>query len=326
MVGCSRNIVIPKNTFGIATPLRYPGGKSALTGLFASLIKNSENKITTYIEPFAGGAGAAISLLENNIVENIVINDYDIAVYSFWKSIVENSNRFIKKIRDTEISIEEWKRQRYIYKMSRKNVLLLGFAFFYLNRTNRSGIVTGSVIGGISQSGDYRLDARFNKEALINKIEEIAKFKKHIFVSNLDGIKTFKKYGNKKNCFIYLDPPYVEKSGRLYFNVFSQDAHIKLSSTLIESPQSNWMLTYDTNNLIKALYAQMPLFNYDLNYSAQTKKKASELLICSTVVKDLLSKTFVLEKDPNWPMTKLTPSNKSVTQSAAGVFRKTRCG
>jgi len=297
---CFNNILIPKNPYGITTPLRYPGGKSALTGLFASLIKNTENKITTYIEPFAGGAGAAISLLENDVVENIVINDYDIAVYSFWKSVVENSTRFIKKIRNTEISIEEWKRQRYIYnKMSSQNALSVGFAFFYLNRTNRSGIVTGGVIGGISQAGDYRLDARFNKEALINKIENITKFKKHIFVSNLDGIRTFKKYVNKKNCFIYLDPPYVEKSGKLYFNVFSQDEHIKLSSTLIENPQTNWMLTYDTNNLIKTLYAQIPLFNYDLNYSAQTKKKASELLICSPVVQSILSKTLLQEKERN---------------------------
>ncbi|GAB6391495.1 MAG: DNA adenine methylase [Treponematales bacterium] len=297
MAGCSNNIVIPKNTFGVATPLRYPGGKSSLTGLISKLILGSPQKITTYIEPFAGGAGAAISLLENNIVENIVINDYDIAVYSFWKSVVKNTTRFIKKIKDTEISIEEWKRQRHVYnKMSRQNALSVGFAFFYLNRTNRSGIVTGGVIGGISQAGDYRLDARFNKEALINKIEDLAKFKKHIFVSNLDGRRTFKKYANKKNCFIYLDPPYVEKSGKLYFNVFSQSEHIKLSSILIKNPQTNWMLTYDTNNLIKTLYAQMPLFNYDLNYSAQTKKKASELLICSPVVQDLLSKTILQEK------------------------------
>jgi len=279
------SIVIPRNMYGVRTPLRYPGGKSVLTGFFASLITRCDKKITTYIEPYAGGAGAAISLLENGIVEKIVINDFDTAVCCFWKSLIINTDKLIKKIEKTEISIDEWKNQREIYKkMNPGNTVELGFSFFYLNRTNRSGIATGGVIGGLLQDGSYKLDARFNKETLINKIKAIAKLKKQITVLNLDGSAVFMKYAKKSNCFIYLDPPYVAQGKKLYFNSFSEKEHEKLSSAVKTKSQTNWIMTYDENDLIKKLYSEMPIYRYVLNYSAQNKRKANELLICSPLI------------------------------------------
>lgn len=286
---CFESIIIPRNIYGVTTPLRYPGGKSALTGFLASLINESDKKITTYVEPYAGGAGAAISLLENDVVEEIIINDFDIAVYCFWKSLIKNTGRLIKKIEKTAISIIEWKKQREIYKrMNPKNALELGFSFFYLNRTNRSGIVTGGVIGGLLQNGDYKLDARFNKEVLINKIEMIARMGKKISILNSDGITVFKKYAKRDNCFIYLDPPYVAQSKKLYFNSFSEKKHERLSYVVTEKSQGNWVMTYDENDLIKKLYSKMMIYRYSLNYSVQNKRKANELLICSPVMRTII--------------------------------------
>jgi len=78
------------------TPLRYPGGKTSLFEFFDSVIKGHGWSKVTYIEPYAGGAGAALSLLFLNKVNKIIINDYDPAIFCFWKSAVGAQGRIYK--------------------------------------------------------------------------------------------------------------------------------------------------------------------------------------------------------------------------------------
>ena len=162
------------------SPLRYPGGKSKLEPLMEMLIKQTGHSGGIYVEPFAGGAGIALELLEKGIVKEIVINDLDKGIYSFWKAILTETDRFIDDIRNVALTIDEWNRQRTIIDNCGKYSYELGFATFYLNRTNRSGIIKGGVIGGIEQSGSWKMDARFNRETLIERINKIANRKKYI--------------------------------------------------------------------------------------------------------------------------------------------------
>ncbi len=131
------------------SPLRYPGGKAGLSGYLSTLIKNNNIKDCTYVEPYAGGAGAALTLLFLEKVDCIIINDLDKAIYSFWKSILTHTDKFVDKIKNAKLTIAEWHRQREIYRNKKSNQLELGFAAFYLNITNRSGIIEGCPIGGI---------------------------------------------------------------------------------------------------------------------------------------------------------------------------------
>jgi DNA adenine methylase len=260
--------------------LRYPGGKSAIAGFLAETIRETGSK--TYVEPYAGGAGAAISLLLNNVVDEIVINDYDKAVYSFWKEVTIHSKRFIEKLNSVPFTIEEWVREREIYRNPKNHSQEeLGFAFFYLNRTNRSGIVKAGVIGGIGQSGEYRLDARFNRKALEDKIKDIAQHRNAITIYNKDGAEVFEEFSNNENAFIYLDPPYVQQGKNLYLNAFQESHHKELGKKLLANKTANWLLTYDEDQLIKDIYRRGKQYLYSINYSAQNKRKASELLICS---------------------------------------------
>ena len=161
------------------SPLRYPGGKSKLAPFMKILLNNLNMQDITYVEPFAGGAGIGLDLLYNGIVSNIVINDVDKAIVSFWKGITEETDRFIEELIKVPLTIDEWKKQKEIYNTNQKNINFeLGFAAFYLNRTNRSGIIkTGGVIGGLEQSGEWKMDARFDKEKLIEKIRLVAQYK-----------------------------------------------------------------------------------------------------------------------------------------------------
>lgn len=132
----------------------------------------------TYIEPFAGGAGIAVELLLRNVVSRIVINDYDKGVWSFWKAILTETDRFIEQVRTIPLTMEEWNRQREIcINQNDKYSFELGFATFYMNRTNHSGIIKGGVIGGQEQAGAWTMDVRFNREELISRVRNIAERK-----------------------------------------------------------------------------------------------------------------------------------------------------
>ena len=265
------------------SPLRYPGGKNRLAPLFAMIIKQLNIQSGTYIEPFAGGAGVALSLLLNGVVKNIVINDYDKAIYSFWRAVKQEPAALIKKIENTPITIDEWHKQKAVYSSSVSYSLDLAFATLFLNRTNRSGILSAGPIGGYSQSGKWRLDVRFKKEAIIEKIYSIAKFRKNITVYNKDIICLLRKYSQRfgNNTFYYFDPPYYNKGQKLYKNFFSHEDHKRIHDIIKGEIVAPWVVTYDDTKEISCLYEGHVMRRFDLTYSAANKGMASELMFFS---------------------------------------------
>lgn len=264
------------------SPLRYPGGKGKLAKFMELIINQKGYQGGTYIEPFAGGAGIAIELLQKDIVSKIVINDYDKGIWSFWKAILTDTNRFISEISNVPLTMNEWEKQRTICLNNNKEYSFeLGFATFYMNRTNRSGIIKGGVIGGLQQTGKWKIDARFNRESLISRIESIAFRKKDICLYNED-IRTFIEqyipiYENK--TLIYFDPPYFKKGKQLYMNYFGLDDHKSIESVIKKNVACDWIVTYDNTPEIREIYALYPTMLYDLNYSVSKKCRASELMI-----------------------------------------------
>ena len=266
----------------LVSPLRYPGGKGMLYSRLLQIIRENNLNSSTYIEPYAGGAGAALSLLISGHVENIVINDLDPAIYSFWRSVTEDSKEFSDLIRNATLSIDEWEKQRYIYdNPSKHDYIQLGYATFYLNRTNRSGIITGGPIGGKYQLGNYKIDARFNRESLLERIRLIGLYSKRITVTNMNGVEVICKYSTGENSFIYADPPYFEKAGSLYLNSFKKYDHEELANCLNSLKNSLWLLTYDNVPDVYKLYSNRKKILYSLNYSAHRVVKASEIMVFS---------------------------------------------
>jgi len=256
------------------TPLRYPGGKSRLGPWFGELMRHNNISGGSYVEPYAGGAGAAMYLLLSHYVNNIYINDIDPAIYAFWFSVLNDTDALIEKIENTELTVEEWRFQKDIYKNhGNASKLDLGFATFFLNRTNRSGILTAGIIGGINQNGNYKMDARYNRVNLIERIRNIADYNDNIHLYNLDAldfIDTIKPNLSNK-ALIYFDPPYYEKGSQLYRNHYNHNDHSKISKT-ITSLKTPWTLTYDNCQQIKKLYKDSKGIEFSLNYSTTNKK------------------------------------------------------
>jgi len=266
------------------SPLRYPGGKTILFHFFDNVLKENGLKNITYIEPFAGGAGAAIALLFLEKVERIVINDLDKAIYSFWKSAIFNSEKFIDKIYSVKVSIEEWKKQKLIYNNPRASLFERGFATFFLNRTNISGILNAGPIGGIGQKGKWKIDARFNKNKLGERIHQLSKYKNRISVYNKDGLELINKFLNRKNTFTYLDPPYYEKGSTLYLNHYNKNDHKMLADKLNQNANAFWLLTYDNKEEIKSLYPNRKIVNFSLHYNAYKSRIGKEVMIVSDTI------------------------------------------
>lgn len=264
------------------TPLRYPGGKGKITNAIKLLLKNNNLIGANYIEPYAGGAGVAINLLLDQTVSNIHINDLNFPVYSFWKVLKDNPEYLCKNIQDTLICIEEWHIQSEIFK-NYKNYSIeeVAFATFFLNRTNRSGILQAGVIGGKNQEGNWKLDTRFNKKNLIRRIENIAVFNKNITVTNLDAKELIPNICTSKNNFVYLDPPYYKKGKGLYQNFYEHSDHAEIAYLIQSSTLKHWIVSYDNNQNIIDFYKKNRSIIYHLNYTAQNKYSGSEVIFFS---------------------------------------------
>lgn len=267
------------------SPLRYPGGKGKLAKFLALVLQTNNGFGCRYYEPFAGGAGAAFSLLINGIVEKIFINDIDPYIYAFWVSALSETERFLENILSVPLTIEEWRRQKAIYLTPKTQTIFdLGFATFYLNRCNRSGILLGAgPIGGYTQNGSWRLDARFNRESLASRFVQLGQYRKNVQIYNLDALTFLSNHlpvGNeRKKVFVYLDPPYFTTGRRLYVNFFKEKNHRALAQYVLRQKTLKWIMTYDVNSFIQRTYQSCHKFILSLNYSLQRKHQANELMI-----------------------------------------------
>ncbi|KQY60244.1 DNA methyltransferase [Aeromicrobium sp. Root495] len=282
--------VVASKRYGTLSPLRYPGGKAALAGLFADLIREVGIDDCTYVEPYAGGAGAGIALLREGLVSRLVINDIDPAVHAFWMVVTQDNAAFVDWVQNVPLTVDEWRRQRDVYRDPRNTPDLLGRAFFFLNRTNRSGVLRAGVIGGLAQTGNYKIDARFNRETLADRLLAIGEVASVIEVTALDGRTVIGQHAHRTNSFLYIDPPYVKAGGRLYLNAFEMRDHQALAAAVDEVSGAHWLMTYDSSPYIAKLYARHAQAQLDLTYSATHPGKATELLVASNNVFTALGK------------------------------------
>lgn len=266
------------------SPLRYPGGKGKIAKYFKQIINENSLCGEVYVEPYAGGAGVAFSLLFDGYVSKIIINDIDRSIYAFWYSVLNKTEELCKLIKETPVTLKIWKMQKKIQKeKNRYGLLKLGFSTFFLNRTNRSGILRAGVIGGKHQSGKWKINMRYNKSDLINRIRRIALYKDCIEIYNLDAVKLVKYLRNKlsRRTLFYFDPPYYTKGKELYLDYYKDNDHKKIASEISKIKKQRWVVTYDNVQSIKDIYKNFRQMKYNLTYSAGKINKGEELMIFS---------------------------------------------
>lgn len=265
------------------SPFRYPGGKAFLSQYLLERVQKLPDGYRVYAEPFCGGAGSAVILLKLDAVNQIHLNDADLKVYSAWKAILEESERFVDAIRETPVDLDTWHACRTIVEAATEQSFELGFATFFLNRTSRSGIVVGAgPIGGYNQTGKWKIDARFNREALAERVRWLGEVRERVVLTQEDAL-TFISRSRERlpidRTLFFVDPPYVTAGGRLYLNAMNEGKHIALSDMLRDGSLPHWVLTYDDHPLIRTLYADQRVKDLSVSYSLQKKRKEREVLI-----------------------------------------------
>lgn len=294
------------------TPLRYPGGKAKLAPYIAKVLEANGLLGCDYVEPYAGGAGVGLFLLLGGYVERIHINDIDPAISSFWHSVLHETDGLCRLIRNTRVSVAEWRRQRAIQLDStERSMLERGFAAFFLNRTNRSGIIrSGGMIGGALQQGPWKLNARYNKAELITRIERIARNAERISLHRLDATELLLTVVPRlpRKSFVYLDPPYyVKGKRRLYANYYNHEDHVAIAREVGAIPVS-WIVSYDDTPAIRLMYRGFRHREYSQTYTARNRCEGAEVMFFSTNLK--IPRPTATSKSLNW---------KNHSQTSAGT-------
>jgi DNA adenine methylase len=267
------------------SPLRYPGGKGRLYGVMRRLLQRNGLEDGHYVEAFAGGASIALGLLFDEMVAHVHINDLDRSVFAFWHATIHENAELCRRVYEVRVTPAEWKRQRDVQRLASSASLLdLGFSTFFLNRTNRSGIIgSGGMIGGTRQNGKWKIDARYNRRELVRRLERVAAYGDRISIYNLDAADFLKSALRRipLRTLVYLDPPYyVKGQQRLYSNWYRHDDHGKLASRL-EAVAHKWVVTYDRSTEVERLYERYRRRRYHLSYSASSPSRGSEVMIFS---------------------------------------------
>jgi DNA adenine methylase len=267
------------------TPLRYPGGKAAFAPFIAQIMKQNGLTGGHYLEPYAGGAGVALELLFHDHASHVHINDLDPAVYAFWWAVTNETTSLLDLLDNTPISMDQWFKWRAILRGEvEATPVERGFATLFMNRTNRSGILKGGVIGGLAQDGSYKLDARFKKDVITQRIQKIAKHAERISVHCEDALSLLKNSVQllPKKSLIYLDPPYYVKGRGLYRNYYAHEDHVAIAKKL-QSTKFNrlWVVSYDNATEIQDMYQLSQGLSYGLNYTAQKRYVGNEVMFFS---------------------------------------------
>lgn len=266
------------------SPLRYPGGKGSLAPFLGRLIHDQVPRCEVYVEPFAGGAGAALRLLYDEFVDQIVLNDLNAGLAAFWRAVFHRTEDLAHLIETAPINIDSWHEHRAIYTGDRSiaDDLELAFATFFLNRTNRSGILDARPIGGLQQTGTWKIDARFNRTALAWRVRELGHYRHRVIVSENDGVEVASRYVDRRH-FVYADPPYLQRSADLYLNTLTWSDHARLASVLGRS-SARWMVTYDNDPRVKKLYPTQRRVAFALAHTAARPHVGEELAVFANTI------------------------------------------
>ncbi len=269
---------------GRFSPLRYPGGKGKLARYIASVIETNSLSDGTYVEPYAGGAAIAWELLLTGVVRRVEINDISRSIYSFWQSALFRTDELCRMISDCRVDVETWDRCKASFQRANdEEELALGFSVFFLNRTNRSGILNGGIIGGRAQTGAWAIDARFNKTQLVERIERIAMARSRITVSNQDAVQFLARRSPEwgRKTLVYLDPPYYVKGGQLYYDSYKPEDHAAVAAAVRLLDRSPWIVSYDDVPPIHDLYGSERWLRYAIGYSARERAVGLEAMFFS---------------------------------------------
>ena len=238
------------------SPLRYPGGKSKLIDYLYSRL--SQEQLDTFVEVFAGGASLGLALLDAGNIKRLILNDKDPGVYALWKTILECPQEFTERLQSAAPTHRDLSAAKNLLALNEASTPELAWAFLLANRLSFSGIVKGNPLGGKNGSQDA-LTARWNPEALAERITHIHSMRDRIELRNMDACEFLETEGYwYSKATIFVDPPYWVKGKALYTHYYEEKDHMELAELLqnmyMSFPEPDIIVTYDNHPRIREMY------------------------------------------------------------------------
>jgi DNA adenine methylase len=270
-------------TIKFSNPLRYPGSKSGFIEEFSQYVKTNNLVGKEIVEPYAGSASIALGLLHKGLVSSAVLIERDPLIFSFWFCVFHKTDALINAIEHLNINLDTWhsfEKYRDIDEIEDDQLLSIGLAGLFFNRTNFSGVLHAGPIGGKGQKSEYSVDCRFNKKDIIKRIILISKMSDKVSVHFGDAIAALKDANelDNSNRFFYIDPPYYVQGQKLYRYHYKLSDHKRLAESLTEA-KYKWVLSYDNHHVIEHFYSDFDKITRDFRYSSRSPKQEKELLI-----------------------------------------------
>ncbi len=286
------------------SPLRYPGSKANFVPVLANLLIESDFKVHTFVEPYAGSASMTLGLLEKKIIKNALLGEQDPLLFAFWEAVFRHTDELLERFLDLPITLETWHKLRPLLtiKSPYETDDFVGYALagLFFNRTNFSGILNGGPIGGMKQLSEYKIDCRTNKDEIACRILATSTWADNVEVFFGDAIELINKRSRRKTDFVYADPPYYLQGESLYRYFYRLGDHKRLAQMLTDT-DANWLLSYDDHHVIEFLYEKFNMRRHDFQYSARSPKKHTELLISNFNLPPVIE---------GWSTVKLTAKQK----------------
>jgi DNA adenine methylase len=250
----------------MASPLRYPGGKTRAVKLLWVFLKKEYPDITEIASPFFGGGSFELKCASNGIT--VYGNDLFEPVSTFWQVLKTQTITLVQMIEMFRpLSKAEFYRQRQ-YITTEKDPVLRAAYFFAINRCSFSG---STYSGGFSQQA---ADGRFT-ESCVERVR-MTNMQNIDSVTNLDFEVFIKEHPTK---VLFLDPPYLIKN---YLYGRDGDLHHdfdhKRLATLLKT-RTKWMLCYNDCPEIREMYSGCRFQSVNWSYGMNTSKKSCEVLI-----------------------------------------------
>ncbi len=272
------------------SPLRYPGGKARMAGWLSAMVDLQVGWLDAdvLVEPFAGGLGAGLALLDQRMVSEVWFCEANDALRALWQAILDDLEEVAGRVaklgtvtlRDYDAAVD------LIGHPGEATQIDVAVAALLVNRCSRSGMVSPRVgpIGGRHQQGRWKINDRFDPAGIAARLRLLAPLTGRMRLLGEDGIECIEQLdgeaGVEDEVMLFVDPPYLGQGQRLYRHGGDENMHHRLAEALRSTP-ARWALTYDDHPAAFELYEGFRKGRYSWRQTANRARSDAELLIVS---------------------------------------------